>query len=208
MENTMEITTDYKNDLITEKLAYAINYPEYRKLVAELASKGLSTSPVQTAPNTDYTVLNDARMRRLDKTIKIPEEVAFEFKNFKGKQTWLIITESWCGDAAQTMPVMNKLVEFSEGIDLKIIFRDTHPELMDAFLTNGTRSLPKLIVFDNSTKEVINEWGPRPSVATAMVNDFKNENGVLTPEFKQELQVWYNKDKGQTTITDLLNFIE
>ncbi len=203
----MEITTNYKNDLVANKLGYAMSYPEYRKLVADLALQGLSTSPVQTAPNTDYTLLNDSRMRRLDKTIKIPVEIESEFRNFKGNHIWLIITESWCGDAAQTMPVMNKLVELSEGIDFKIIFRDTHPELMDVFLTNGTRSLPKLIVFDNETNEVINEWGPRPSVATAMANAFKKENGMLSPEFKKDLQVWYNKDKGQTTFTDLVKLI-
>jgi hypothetical protein len=207
MEKNMEITHKNKAALVKEKLSDSIDYRTYRNTVAELAREGLSTGPEQTESNTSYTKLNDARMRRLDKTVKIPEEIEDKFKNFRGSQTWLVITESWCGDAAQSMPVMNKLAELSEGIDLKVIYRDAHPELMDAFLTNGTRSIPKLIVFNHETDEITNEWGPRPSAATQMVNEYKKLHGQLTPEFKQELQSWYNKDKARNILEDLSEII-
>jgi len=203
----MEITQQNKVALIKEKLNETIDYITYRNIVSELAKKGLSTSPEQTEDNTNYTKLNDARMRRLDKTIKVPDEIAEKFKNFNGNHTWLVITESWCGDAAQSIPAMNKLAEISEGIDLQLIFRDTHPDLMDAFLTEGARSIPKLIVFDNESEEILNVWGSRPSVATQMVNDYKALHGMLTPEFKQDLQLWYNKDKGQSILKDLAELI-
>ena len=60
---------------------------------------------------------------------------------------------------------------------------------------------------DNLSGEVINTFGPRPSKATQLVNDFKAKHGTLTPEFKEELQHWYNTDKGQNTINDLLNLL-
>jgi hypothetical protein len=75
---------------------------------------------------------------------------------------------------------------------------------MDLFLTNGGRSIPKLIALDKENN-VIDSWGPRPSVATKMVADFKEKNGVLDPEFKQDLQVWYNKDKGQSVQEDFVS---
>lgn len=203
----MQITPQYKEALVQEKLKGAIDYGTYRDIVSGLASEGLSTGPEQTEANSNYTKLNDARMRRLDKTVQIPAEIEAKFRNFKGDQTWLVITESWCGDAAQTMPAMNKLAELTENIDLKIVYRDEHPELMDAFLTNGTRSIPKLIAIDNNSGKILNQWGPRPSTATILAANYKAEHGTLTPEFKQELQLWYNKDKAQTTIEDLAGLI-
>ena len=144
-------------------------------------------------------------MNRLDKTVKLSEDTIEKANAFEGNITWLVLTESWCGDAAQTMPVMQKIADLNEGIDFKVVLRDENETLMDQFLTNGGRSIPKLIMIDNTTNEVLDTWGPRPSIATKMVEDYKAEHGKLTPEFKQDLQVWYNKDKGQNTAEDLVD---
>lgn len=146
-------------------------------------------------------------MKRLDKTVKIGREIQQKFEDFNGNQTWLVITESWCGDAAHAIPAMNQLTNFTPNIDLKLVLRDENLELMDAFLTQGSLSIPKLIVLDNETEEVVADWGPRPSVATQLVKDYKAEYGELSPEFKKDLQVWYNKDKSQNIIEDLAELI-
>ncbi|NAS31287.1 thioredoxin family protein [Flavobacteriaceae bacterium R38] len=200
----MEVLID---DILTKSLEKATTYSEYRTLVSDLVKEEKSTGEIQNESLTNYSMLNDRRMNRLDKTIKLSEEVIEKANNFKGNVTWLVLTESWCGDAAQTMPVMQKIADLNEGIDFKVILRDENEELMDQFLTNGGRSIPKLIMIDNTTNEVLNSWGPRPSVATKMVEDYKKEHGKLTPEFKQDLQVWYNKDKGQNTAEDLIEMI-
>ncbi|NER14577.1 thioredoxin family protein [Leptobacterium flavescens] len=200
----MEILID---DILTESLEKAITYKEYRELVTALVEEGKSTGLVQNESLSNYSVLNDKRMKRLDKTVKLTEEILEKAREFDGDVSWLVLTESWCGDAAQTMPVMEKIAELNEGIDFKVVLRDENEELMDRFLTNGARSIPKLIVVDNKSKEVLNTWGPRPSVATKMVQDYKEEHGSLTPEFKQDLQVWYNKDKGQNTAEDLADLL-
>lgn len=196
-----------KDKIITDSLKKTITYDEYRTLVSDLAEEGKSTGAVQNEMLADYTKLNDRRMNRLGKTIKLSEETIKKVSNFKGNVTWLVLTESWCGDAAQTMPVMEKIAELNEGITLKVVLRDDNEALMDMFLTNGSKSIPKLIMIDNESEEVINTWGPRPSEATAMVNDYKEKHGSLTPEFKQDLQVWYNKNKGQNTAEDLTDLI-
>jgi hypothetical protein len=85
-----------------------------------------------------------------------------------------------------------------------VVLRDENIELMDLFLTNGGRSIPKLIALDKENN-VINSWGPRPTVATKMVADYIKKNGVLDLEFKQDLQIWYNKDKGQSVQEDFVN---
>ncbi len=205
MENTIQLNKPAR--LIMEGLRTAITYQEYREMVTEHVQNGTSTGPNQTVDLSQFTLLNDSRMRRLDKTTKLPEAVLERIENYKGKVTWLILTESWCGDAAQSMPVINKMAEANTDIHLKVVLRDEHPELMNAFLTNGGMSIPKLIAFDNETDQVLGDWGPRPTTATKMVNSYKKEHGKLTPEFKQDLQVWYNKDKGQSIAEDLVDLL-
>jgi len=184
-----------KAQLVIQSLKNATSYKHYRTLVEENVANGTSTGPEQSEALTNYTLLNHTRMKRLDKTVKIEQEVQQKFEDFKGNQTWLVITESWCGDAAHAIPAMNQLTNFTPNIDLKLVLRDENLELMDAFLTQGSLSIPKLIVLDNETEEVVADWGPRPSVATQLVKDYKAEYGELSPEFKKDLQVSYNKAK-------------
>ena len=152
----------------------------------------------------NYTMLNNRRLKRWNKTVKLSEIDKNRVESSSINQTWIVLTESWCGDAAHIMPVINKLAELNNNIDYRVVLRDENEALMNQFLTNGGKAIPKLIMIDNDTQEVVNTFGPRPSEATKLVNDYKAKHGKLTPEFKEDLQRWYNKDKGQTTIKDLL----
>ena len=180
---------------IKEGLQKVISYSSYRTLVSDLIASGKSSGPIQSEDLLNYSKLNDRRMTRLDKTIQLSHETLLALKKNDKPITWLVLTEGWCGDAAQTLPVINKIADESDLITLKIIFRDEHEELMSHFLTNGGKSIPKLLVL-NSENDVLNTWGPRPNIATKMVQDYKNTHGQLDAAFKQELQVWYNKNKG------------
>jgi len=195
------------NDIISNSLDISISYAEYRTLVSQLTKNNSTTGLEKTKALVNYTALNDRRMKRWDKTVKISEDAITAIENSKRKMTWLVLTESWCGDAAHIMPVINKVAELNENIDYKIVLRDENEALMNEFLTNGAKSIPKLIMIDDETNEVVNTFGSRPSVATQLVNDYKAEHGKLTPEFKEDLQRWYNKDKGQSTIKDLVALI-
>ena len=190
-------------EIIENSLKNTISYAEYRSLVSSLLEEGKATGPIQSEALTNYSLLNDKRMKRLDKTIKISEETISEFKKVTAPQTWLVITEGWCGDAAQNIPVLQKIADITDKVDLKIVLRDENLPLMDLFLTNGGRSIPKLIALDKDNN-VINTWGPRPSTATKMVADYKEEHGSLDAQFKQDLQVWYNKNKGKNVQEDLV----
>jgi len=191
---------------IENSLQTAISYTGYRSLVRNLLIKGKSTSSEQSEDLTNYSRLNDRRMKRLDKTIKISEDTIQEFKKVKQPQTWLVLTEGWCGDAAQNLPILNKIASDTANIDLKIVLRDENLDLIDLFLTNGGRNIPKLIALDKDNN-VLDLWGPRPTVATKMVIDYKEKNGALDPQFKQDLQVWYNKDKGKSVQEDFVNLV-
>jgi hypothetical protein len=195
------------NNDIENSLSKSISYSSYRKLVSDLLEEGKSTGPNQSADLLNYGLLNDKRMSRLDKKISLKEGTIFALKSIKAKQTWLLITEGWCGDAAQILPVINKMSLESDAIDLKIVLRDENEELMNQFLTNGNKSIPKLVVL-SETNEIVSSWGPRPSIATNMVNEYKEKNGGLDADFKRDLQVWYNKNKGENIQEDVIAFLE
>ncbi|MDC6364216.1 MULTISPECIES: thioredoxin family protein [Flavobacteriaceae] len=195
---------EVKITLVKQGISMGMDYEKYRDLVHHLADTKQTTGLSQSEANIEYTQLNDRRMRRWDKTFKLPEAIGEKVSNISSRLKFLVLTESWCGDAAHSMPIMNKIAEANPNIDFKALLRDENPELMDAFLTNGSRSIPKLVVFDADLNEIIAEWGPRPSIATQMANDYKAMHGTFTPEFKQDLQVWYNKDKGESILEEIV----
>ena len=195
------------NSIIENSLDKSMSYQEYRDLVKQLVAKNSTTGPDKTAALAEYTKLNDRRMNRWDKTLKLTEESIAATNKLHDHVTWLVITESWCGDAAHVMPVISKMADLNDNIDLKVVLRDENEDLMNQFLTNGTMSIPKMIMINDKTGEVTDTYGPRPSEATKMVNDYKSKHGKLTPEFKEDLQRWYNQDKGKGTIKDLTGML-
>ena len=192
--------------IIRKALPLATSYEDYRQLVSELAQAGDTTGD-KTESYIGYTLLNNRRMKRWDKTLRLSEEQEKFINEINRKVIWLVLTESWCGDAAPTIPAMNKIASLSPKIEMKILLRDEHEELMDHFLTNGARSIPKLIMLDSISLDVLSEWGPRPAVAAKMVADNKQEHGKLTAEFREDLQTWYNRDKGQETLKELIDLL-
>lgn len=194
-------------DLIKNSLDKGISYKAYRThLKAMLADNKIYTESAADAM-LNYTALNDSRMDRLDKTIKLLPDTQMATEQLKNSFSFLVISEGWCGDAAQILPVLNKIAESSNKIDLKIVFRDENEELMNHFLTNGSKSIPKIIIVDSNNR-VIGSWGPRPSIATKMVLDYKEKNGSLDDVFKKDLQLWYNKDKGLNTQTEIIDLLQ
>ena len=184
-----------------------MTYSEYRILMENLVANKKATGTVQDEARINYTLLNHQRMKRLDKKGAIAEEQAAIIKANTTPTKWVVLTESWCGDAAQILPYINKVAELNPHIELEILLRDENLELMDAHLTNGGRAIPKLIAFNKVNNTVIGEFGPRPSEATKMVADYKAKHGAVTDELKKDLQVWYTKNKGVNIVTDLIKAV-
>ena len=191
---------------IEKSLKKSMSYDSYRNLVHELLDQGKSTGNTQTASYLNYSRLGNARMKRLDKTFKFSSASEEQLSSAKQADLWLVLTEGWCGDAGHALPIMNKIAQASN-IDLKIVLRDDNNDLMDLFLTDGNQSIPKLIVWDQEQDQLVGTWGPRPSEATAQVKAHKEKYGSLDAEFKEQLQHWYNKDKGKNIESDLMGLL-
>ncbi len=184
---------------IQESLKKGISYAEYRAKATEIVAQGKSSGNDQSQEYIDFSKLNESRMNRLDKTITILPEIKNQLENLNKNYIWLVLSETWCGDAAQQLPIFNKMAEASNKIDLKIVFRDQNDDLMNMFLTNGGKSIPKIIILDAQTHEVINHYGPRPAGAAQLVVDYKAKHGKIDETIKENLQLWYLHDKGEST---------
>jgi len=194
-------------NIIEKALLASFTYEEYKTLVSKLIEEGKSTGHNQSDDLLHYSQLNETRLKRLDKTIVVEDSIALALNNIDTTFTWLVISEGWCGDAAQLLPIMNKMAELSDRIDLRIVLRDDNKDLMDLFLTNGSQSIPKLIILDTEIKEVLADWGPRPKPARKLIADYKALNGVVDEPIKIELQKWYLHDKGLTTQQEIMELM-
>lgn len=174
-----------------------ISFDQFNKRADENAKEPLD--PIVDAHEKilhGFTQLNQRRTARILKSYKISETKAQVFQNIDTPQTWLIITEDWCGDSAQNLPYLFKMSQLSPKIELKIIYRDEHLDIIDRYLTNGGRAIPIVVGFDSDGNELF-QWGPRPEVAKQMVKGWK-ESGMKKEEFNEKLHLWYGKDRGKT----------
>jgi len=163
----------------------------------------MTFEPKADDPFLAYYDINKHRVKRLRKTIQPAEMSAFDFKNTR---YWLVISEFWCGDAAQITPVIESITNASEGaLETRVVFRDEHPELIDAFLTNGNRSVPKIIQL-NDQFEVLGSWGPRPKAAQDLVVQLKS-NPETAGNYSEWLHKWYADDHQKSTQKELFAFL-
>ena len=189
---------------VAKALFNSYSYSEYKKIISDLLFDGKSTGNEQSEDLLQYSVLNEIRLKRLDKTICVPEEISDQLKSFEKEYIWLVIAEGWCGDAAQILPVLNKMALETDKIDLKIVLRDSNDELMNQYLTNGSKAIPKLIIIDKESGEVCDHWGPRPKGASDLIKDYKEEFSIIDKEAKRQLQLWYLHDKGLSVQNEIV----
>ncbi|HPE98107.1 MAG: thioredoxin family protein [Chitinophagales bacterium] len=185
-------------------LSRAVDFDTYLQKMQEWVAQGATSGPVQSESLIQYTKLNLARMERQLKTIQLlPEQEVLEGR--LRPMEWVVITESWCGDAAQTLPLMHITAKFLH-IPMHLVLRDEHPELIERYHTNGAHAIPKLVMFDRETGEELAVWGPRPEPAQTMVLSAK-QAGIPHDDYLRDLHTWYGRDKNLTLQTELVELL-
>ena len=184
-----------------------MTYAEYIKLIDDLLLDGKTTGTNQSEAMFNYGKLNRQRMHRLEKTIVLNDSLREKAGRADRKMIWLIITEGWCGDAAQNIPTIEKIAAASENIETRYVLRDENLELMDAYLTGNARSIPKLIALDAETLEELGTWGPRAQAAMDYFVEMR-DSGMEKPEMMENLQRWYLKDKERSVQAEFENLLD
>ncbi len=177
-----------------------MSFPQFLQAVKSLHAENKVTGHQQTAALLEYSRLNEKRMDRIIKHGSVEVE-----HNTASSAKWLVITEGWCGDSAQITPYLYHL-SLRLNSEMRVILRDDHPEVMDMFLTNGTRSIP-IIVFLNDRYEAIHRWGPRPASLVQLIQGWK-EQGLTKDEFNPMIHKWYAEDKGVSCVQEWLNLLQ
>lgn len=190
-------------DLLRTKAAEAMDVDAYQRVFEQVVAEGRTTGPVQTEDYIAYTKLNLARWRRVQKTMVLLPE-GDEVLRVAVPLTWLILSEPWCGDAAQVVPVLVGMAAHMPGTKVRILLRDEHPELMDRYLTNGGRSIPKLIAFDPATGAEHFTWGPRPQPAQELVLALRTRFNDDWKAAAEDLHRWYHADATRSTQQEIL----
>ncbi|MCC5940356.1 MAG: thioredoxin family protein [Balneolaceae bacterium] len=202
--------TEVKTRCITRDIIEnAYTYNEYRELIDELLKSGKTTGENHSESMLHYTKMNVHRMNRIDKRTKLSEEITNSLDNLNRPMVWLVITEAWCGDAAQSLPVIQMMAEQTKKIQSRYILRDEHLEIMDQFLTNGkSRSIPKLVALDARTLDVLGTWGPRPNEGQLFFDELRSNDELSYREVAERLHKWYADDRTksiQSEFVPLLN---
>jgi hypothetical protein len=185
-----------------------MNYEQYRKLINDLMADNKTTGTNQSEEIIQYARMNIFRMDRLDNNTTLNPELLEALQQVPNKLIWLVLTEGWCGDAAQIVPVLERMADSSPNIDLMILLRDENLDLMDRYLTNGTRSIPKLICLHADTLKELGTWGPRPQPAQQLLEEHRARPNADYKEFAEKLHAWYAKDRTQTIQQELLPLIK
>ena len=197
---------DYK--LIEDRINHVgIKYQDYLdKLIDDIIKSDPDSLDEKARRKFETKRLNLQRSARIMKTYRISDNLKEEIQRINEPQTWMVITENWCGDSAQNLPYLALMAEENLNINFKIILRDSNPDIMDQFLTNGTRSIPILVSFDINGNELF-KWGARPKVVQDLFNQWKAER-IVKPELYKKLHLWYAKNKGQAIESELLDILK
>jgi hypothetical protein len=190
---------------VFETATKVYTYKEFVQLADDLLAEGKTTGTNQSEEYLFYAKLNLQRMHRWDKTFELRDDVREKVKTVS-PQTWWVITEGWCGDSAQNLPAIAKIAEASGGnIKLWIVLRDENPQIMDQYLTKGSRSIPILAATDDASGKELFRWGPRPVPAQKLLMEWKNDPQPESFEaFEKKMHTWYTKDKGNTLLDELM----
>jgi len=202
--------TDLTTATITRgTIENAYNYQEYRELIDNLLEQNKTTGENHSESMLHYTKMNVHRMNRLDKRVELKDEIIEALENMDRPIVWLILTEGWCGDTAQILPVIQKIADRTKKIQTRYILRDKNLDIMDQFLTNGrSRSIPKLICLDSTTLEVLGDWGPRPEKAQKLYTEMRNNDEYSYQETAEKLHKWYADDKTESIQNEFVPLIK
>lgn len=194
------------NESLLEKVhAIGLDNDAYLDLMAEQAGLDPAAADAELAERIEYTKLNLHRTQRIGRTWRCPDELAAAIAAIEHPQVWLVLTEPWCGDSAQCLPVIAALASLNPLVQLRIVPRDAHLDIMDRYLTDGKRSIPRLVALASDGGE-LGLWGPRPRAAQAVFDEAKAA-GLEKAGILEKLHLWYGRDRGAALSVEMLEFV-
>jgi len=187
----------------------AVFYTDYKNIIKKRAEQNTDSLNEREKELIHYTDLNISRINRIEKTLVLSEDISSKLHGINQRINILVISEGWCGDAAQIVPVIHKMAENSDNLELKLFFRDEDESLINQYLTNGGKAIPIVILLKAETFEEIAHWGPRPKACIPLLQRYKTDPENYThDQFVLDIQNFYNHDKGQSIANEIIEILQ
>ncbi|HEY8400619.1 MAG TPA: thioredoxin family protein [Cytophagaceae bacterium] len=183
---------------LERKIKKSISYLEYQQLIKKLLEENKSTSAKQSHELVRYSEQNLKNMYKLDKHLELLPELKAVLSSLTKPYTFIILTEGWCNDSAFVLPVLNKFQEINPDIYIRILLRDENNDLMDQYLTDGGRAIPKVIVYESFKLKELGNWGPRPAECQKLVNQLKYQEELSYDAIMNKINDWYIQDNSRS----------
>lgn len=168
---------------------------EYRQYFEMESAKARLAGSAAETERERYLPLNLQRTIRIEKTHVPSRKLQAAMRALEDPQLWMVLTEPWCGDSAQNLPYITRMAACNSSFDLRILLRDQNLEIVDQYLTDGTRGIPKLVAFDPQGNELF-RWGPRPQPAVELFRQLRAV-GTPTEDLRRKLHLWYARNHGR-----------
>lgn len=197
-----------KQKITQEVIDNSLTVDDFAVLTDNLLAEGKTTDDVNTEAMLDYTKISLQRLKRLVKKGKIFPEFESIIKANNQKMIWVVLNEGWCGDGSQILPYMFHMAELAGNIEVRVILREQHPDIMDAHLTNGKRTIPKLVALNADTLEELGSWGSRPKIAEELYEGLRADESLTNKERQTQLHLWYTRNKGYEIQKELVELLQ
>jgi hypothetical protein len=192
--------------LTPEQLATGLPYPAYRQHIAEALAT--LTPDEKLAKMLPYYQQAVNRMDAITPTVTLLPELQAALDHLSERYLWAIITEGWCGDASHTVPIIEAVAAASGGhLTTRYFLRDSHPDLIDRYLTNGGRAIPIAVLLHADSLTEAGVWGPRPAPLQAIHQALKTREAPFK-EVITTVNTWYDQDASRTTQQELLALVQ
>jgi hypothetical protein len=172
-----------------------LTFQEYIAVTRERAEQAVEGLPAEVAERIESTKVNLQRMQRIVNSHRVSEDLCILLRRNQRPQLWMVLTEPWCGDSSQCLPLIAVMAEQNELIELRILLRDANLDVMDLYLTDGKRGIPLLVAFDGAGEEIF-RWGPRPKPAQAVFEEAKSA-GLEKVDILARMHRFYGRDRGR-----------
>ena len=189
-------------------LAQSISWSEYYAIAKGYAESDDRPALYQDEKMQRYTRENVARIDHILKTINIESKLYNALSAIKTDMIWLVLSEPWCGDASQVVPVLHTIASCTDRIRFRIIQSDAHPEVLDHYLTGTSRSIPKLICLRADTLEELGTWGPRPAALHRIVLENKDNPNISFGAKVRMVHAWYDEDKTASIQDEFIDLVK
>lgn len=198
------------NNTITHEILSknGLSYSQYIELTKDIISNPDRPKIYQDEKMLQYTKDNLGRMEKIATTLNIDSKLYNEMQQTKVKQIWVCITEPWCGDASQIVPGLFLIASCSPNVDFKILLRDSNAEVMDNYMTNGGKSIPKLVVLKADSLEEISNWGPRPASIQKIVEEKKNDTSMSFGDKVRMIHGWYEQNNSSDLQEEFITIVK